>query len=113
MILAISKLDPNKRIRELTSDEFDRLRKAIERIEGWEVGREDFIERWYILGVHKKHGIITEYLIDKKGENIWIAKEEAVQWTEEGKLHAIVVHQKNGHSYLRLEHANQSFTLIV
>lgn len=54
MLLSISKLDPNLRIIDLTGADFSRLREAFERIEGWEPGREDFIERWIIVGVHKK-----------------------------------------------------------
>jgi hypothetical protein len=65
MLLSISKLDPNKRIRDLTVKEFDCLRITLERIEGWDVGNEDFIEKWYISGVHKKRKIIYEYLIEK------------------------------------------------
>lgn len=109
MLLSISKLDPDKRIKDLTSNEFDQLRKAVERIEGWEAGREDFIEKWYISGVHKKHGIITEYLIDKKGKDAWIAKKEALKLAEEGRLHATIVHLKNGTTFLRPEYGDHSF----
>src|SRR5258708_2382235 len=61
MLLSISKLDPNKRIKDLIPMEFDKLREAVERIEGWKPGKEDFIEKWYITGVRKTHGVISEY----------------------------------------------------
>ncbi|MGH2613284.1 MAG: hypothetical protein ACRDFB_09610 [Rhabdochlamydiaceae bacterium] len=113
MILSISKLDPNKRVRDLNAKEFDQLREAVERIEGWEVGKEDFIQKWYISGVHKKHGIITEYLIDKAGKQSWIAKEGALKLAKEGKFHATIVHLKNGTVYLRPEFGNRPFTQVV
>ncbi len=103
MILSISKLDPNKYIKDLTQAEFDRLRVAVERIEGWEVGREDLIEKWYISKVHKIHGVITEYLVNKS----WLSKEAALKLAEEGKLHATIVRLKNGTAFLRAEYGNQ------
>lgn len=113
MLLSIYKFDSNKRIKDLISKEFDQLREAIERIEGWEVGQEDFIEKWYISGVHKKHGVIIEYLVDKKGRSSWIAKEEALQLALDCKLHATIVHLKNGTMYLRPEYGNQPFTRVA
>ena len=103
----------NLPIKDLTIKEFDQLREAIERIEGWKVGQEDFIDKWYISGVHKKRGVIIEYLVDKKGKSSWLAKEEALKLALEGKLHATIVHLKNGTTYLRPEHGKQPFTRIV
>lgn len=36
--------------------------KPLKKMKG---GQEDFIEKWYISGVHKKRGVITEFLIEK------------------------------------------------
>lgn len=113
MLLSISKLDPNKRIKDLSGKEFDQLREAIERIEGWKVGQEDFIEKWYISGVHKKRGIITEYLVNKGGRDSWVAKEEALNLALEGRLHATIVHLKNGTIYLRPEYGSHAFTRVA
>ena len=113
MLLSISKLDPNKLIKHLSIEEFERLRTAIERIEGWKEGHEDFIPKWIISGVHKKRGVITEYLICINQESIWLPKQEAIKWTLEGKLHAILVHMKNGNHYLRPEHGYHSFVAIT
>jgi hypothetical protein len=113
MLLSISKLDPNKCIKNLNGKEFDQLLKAIERIEGWEMGQEDFIEKWYISGVHKKRGIIVEYLVDKRNKASWVAKEEAVNLAITGRLHATIVHLKNGTVYLRPEYGNHAFTLVT
>jgi hypothetical protein len=113
MLLSISKLDPNKRVKDLDGKEFDLLREAIERIEGWEVGQEDFIEKCYISGVHKKRGVIVEYLIDKENKTSWVTKEEAIDLAIAGRLHAIIVHLKNGTTYLRPEYGNHPFTLAA
>ena len=64
-------------------------------------------------GVHKKRGVITEYLIRKKEEIIWLSKQDAIKWTIEDKLHAILVHMKNGNYYLRPEHGQHSFVIIT
>ena len=113
MLLSISKLDPNKLIKHLSIEEFERLRTAIERIEGWKEGHEDFIPKWIISGVHKKRGVITEYLVCINQESRWLPKQEAIKWTLEGKLHAILVHMKNGNHYLRPEHGQHSFVAIT
>lgn len=65
-IVKITGFDPERTIKSLNSKEFESFWKAIEFIEKWIVGKEDFIEKWYIAGVHKKRGIITEYLIAMK-----------------------------------------------
>jgi len=113
MLLSISKLDPNKLIKHLSIEEFERLRTAIERIEGWKEGHEDFIDKWYITGVHKKHGIITEYCVNQSGQSNWILKQYAIQLALEGRLHATLVHMKSGTIYLRPEHHNHSFVVIT
>ncbi len=112
MLLSISKLDPNKLIKHLSIEEFERLRMAIERIEGWKEGNEDFIPKWIISGVHKKRGVITEYLVCINQDSRWLPKQEAIKWTLESKLHAILVHMKNGNHYLRPEHGQHSFVAI-
>lgn len=113
MLLSISKLDPNKLIKNLSVDEFEKLQAAIERIEGWKEGKESFIDKWYITGAHKKHGVITEYCINQAGITTWFSKQDAIQLALEARLHATVVHMKRGALYLRPEHHNHSFTIIT
>ena len=48
MLLSISKLEPNKVLKNLSPEEFKRLRLAIERIEGWKEGSEVFVDKRYI-----------------------------------------------------------------
>lgn len=110
-VVTITGLEPERTIKSLSNKEFESFWKAIEKIEGWEVGREDFIEKWYISAVHKKRGVITEYLVKKNGGSVWISKEEALKLTMEGRLHAIIVHLKTGHTYLRPEFGSKPFEL--
>jgi len=112
-IAKMSNLDPSRKICTLSDKEFERYWKAIEKNECWKVGEEDFIEKWIISGVHKKRGVIFEYLVKKSTGSIWLKKEKAVLLAHEGRLHAIVVHQKNGKAYLRPKYGNKSFEQII
>ena len=87
--------------------------KAIEHVEKWEIGNEEFIEKWIISGVHKKRGVVTEYLITTSADQFWLSKKEAINFAIEGKLHAIVVHLKNRPAYLRPEFGTRPFDLVT
>lgn len=113
MLKSISKLDLKKKIKDLTPEEFEKLRITMERIEGWEVGREDPIDKWYITGVHKKYGVIHEYLVKQGSKESWISKEEAIKLASQGRLHATVVHLKNGTNYLRPEYGLKPFEVLA
>lgn len=112
-IAKISNLDPNRKINSLSNEEFERYSKAIEKNEHWEVGEEDYIPKLIISGVHKKRGVITEYLICLDKDIIWLSKQEAIKWTIEGKLHAILVHLKNGNLFLRPEYSQHGFAVVT
>lgn len=112
-IVSITGFDPERKICSLNDKEFEKFWKAIEQVEKWGVGREDFIERWYISGVHKKRGVITDYLVKKRGASNWVSKLDALKLAAEYRLHAVVVHLKNGTKYLRPEHGAKPFILIT
>jgi hypothetical protein len=76
-------------------------------------GKEDFIDVWYITGVHIKRGVIHEYCIHKDGSDTWISKEEAIALTGEHRIHAILVHTSNGSLYLRPEYKSKPFRDLV
>lgn len=78
-IAKISNLDPNRKINSLSDEEFERYWKAIEKNESWEEGSEDFIDKWIISGVHKKRGVITEYLVKTNKGSIWLSKPQALE----------------------------------
>lgn len=111
-IAQMSDLDGNREILSLSDEEFERYWKAIEKNERWEVGEEIFIEKWIISGVHKKRGVIFEYLVQNPRESVWLQKNEAISLANEGKLHAIVVHLKHGGIYLRPEYGRHAFIVI-
>jgi hypothetical protein len=112
-IAKMSQLDPNRKISSLSDEEFERYWQAIEKNECWDVGREDFIEKWIISGVHKKRGVIFEYLVQKPTKRTWLKKDDATSLANEGRLHATVVHLKNGGTYLRPEYGAKPFELIA
>lgn len=111
-IVKLTGLDPERIIKSLTDHEFEIFWKAIEYIEGWEVGEEEFFEKWYISGVHKKHGIIIAYLVEINKKTELFAKEKAINLAKEGHLHAIIVHLKNGTVFLRPEFGAKAFELV-
>jgi hypothetical protein len=112
-IVAISKLDPTRTIKSLSRTEFEIYWKAIEQNEGWGVGQENFIEKWHISGVHKRRGVIAEYLINKSGTSVWTSKEDALGFAKNGRLHVVIVCLKNGTTYLRPEFGSHAFHVIV
>jgi hypothetical protein len=112
-VISKTKLDPERTIRSLSDEEFRVYWTALEEIEKWIPGLEEFFERWYITGVHKKRKVIFEYLVHRSDRPIWISKAEAITLTEENRLHAIVVHLKNGASYLRPESGSGAFVQIT
>jgi hypothetical protein len=112
-IVAITHLDPERTLKSLNPKEFESFWKAIEKVEKWEIGREDFIAKWYITAVHKKRGIITEYLVKMNRNTVWISKKDALKLADEKKLHAVVVHPQNGHAYLRPEFGSKPFELTT
>jgi len=112
-IVKITKFNPERTIKSLNDKEFEMLWKAIEFVEKWRVGTEDFIEKWIISGVHKKKGVIVEYLVHKSPKDVWVTKEKAIQLAIEGRLHAVPVHLKHGTHYLRPEYKSKPFEIIV
>ncbi|MFZ4587155.1 MAG: hypothetical protein ACOYMJ_05085 [Candidatus Methylopumilus universalis] len=111
-IVKITKFDPERLISSLNDDEFEEFWMAIEYIENWTVGSEDFIEKWVITGVHKNHGVITEYLVKNNSCEHWISKHEAIAMANTGQLHAIFVHMNNRNGYLRPPFHNGPFKVI-
>ncbi len=108
MLVSISKLPLEKKIKHLSAEEFERFRKAVEQIEGWQEGEEVFYEKEYIAGVRKRGTSIAEYLIQGTKGQKWHSKNEAIALAEMGRLHAIVVHARRG-TYLRPEYHTRPF----
>jgi hypothetical protein len=112
-IVKLSKLSPDRTIGSLSSEEFEIYWKSIETNESWKVGREDPIPKQFITGVHRKRGVICEYRIDQDGKEVWLAKNDAILLAEAGRLHAVVVHLKNGSCYLRLSTGQKNYCTMI
>jgi hypothetical protein len=108
-IVKITKFDPERTIKSLNEKEFDLFWKAIEFVEKWKVGTEDVIEKWIIAGVRKARGVVVEYLV----KDVWLAKAEALHLATQGRIHAVIVHLKNGTVYLRPEYGSRPFEIVV
>lgn len=100
-IAQMSKLDPNRTIRSLNDEEFERYWKAFEKNEEWTIGKEDFIEKWHIIGVHKKNGVISEYFVKNTKTSQWVSKADGLKLAMKGRLRATIVHLKAGIIFLR------------
>ena len=99
IIVSKTGFDPERRVKSLNDQEFEKFWRAIEHTEKWEEGKEDFVPRYYISCVRMKHGVICEYCIQQNGKDVWLSKQEAIALAQEWRIHAIVVHRSNGTMY--------------
>ena len=98
----------DKKVKDFTKDEFEKLWKAIEQMEGQLEGKikecteskkEEKLKKKKITGVRKnKKGTIIEYLIEVIG---WVSKAAGIELTHQGKVDAVIAHSRNGAPYLR------------
>jgi hypothetical protein len=87
----------DKKIKDFTPQEFEKLWKAIEQMEGWENGK--IIEVCQIVQVRKdKSQVIYEYYIKN---NTWISKEKCLEFAKQGKLDVEICKSRLGRTYLR------------
>ncbi|MBA2653900.1 MAG: DUF3892 domain-containing protein [Gammaproteobacteria bacterium] len=85
----------NKKVKDFTPSEFDKLWRAIEKIEGYEEGI--IIEVFPVTQVHKNKNGICDYNIKNIG---WVSKAECLKLAKQGKLD-LVVCSHLGNEYLR------------
>jgi len=93
-----------KIVRNFSSIEFEKLWKAIEKMEGWGKGKEGIITEYLVkaqvTGVKKdKKGTIESYQIEGYG---WVSKIEGISLTLKGKVDAVVATSPRGNQYLRM-----------
>lgn len=89
-------VDDNKQVNDFTPEEFDKLWRAIEKIEGSKEG--DVIEVFPVIQVHKDSFGIYEYNIKAKG---WISKPACLISTKQGELDLHICVSDQGREYLR------------
>ena len=108
-----TKFDMDRTIRSLNEKEYEKLLDAMKKHEGWREGKEEYIEVKKILGIHiNKKRIIFEFLVGNSDASTWISKQEAIALAENGRLHAVIVHGKNG-TYLRPEYHRIRFKDMI
>jgi hypothetical protein len=108
-----TKFDMERTVKSLSEEEYEKLLKAMETHEGWLEGHEEFKVVEKIIGIRiNEKRVISEYLVLGIKNERWLMKDAAITLAEEGSLHAIVVHAKNG-NYLRPEYGSRSFKELL
>ena len=97
-----TKLDMRKTVQSLNEEEFNILIRKMENYEGWHpwTEGEEYIPIQKIVGVKICNHRITDYLVLDGSKKKWISREKAINLAENGKLRAVVVHNKK-YTYLR------------
>jgi ribosomal protein S13 len=91
-------LNINKKIKDLTEEEFNSLVSAIQKIEGNKTGTEETFYAKSIVDIQvDDKNIIVAYLIEDMG---WKSKPEVISLIEEGRVDAVIVNEK-GSVYIR------------
>ena len=90
----------NRRIRDFTPREFEKLWRAIEQYEGGHSGKiEEVQTRAKITKVRKnKRGTIIAYFVDGMG---WLSKAQGIELARKGKVDAVVAVSRAGKPFLR------------
>lgn len=92
----------NTKIKDFSKDQFEKLWKSIEQMEGWgaKPGTIRSLEKKaQIVGVHfDKHGIIDSYNIEGFG---LVSKITGINLTESGKVDAVVCISSHGNPFLK------------
>lgn len=86
----------DKKVCDFTSDEFDKLWRAIEQIEGYKEGV--ITEVFQITQVYRDRHGMCEFNVRAKG---WISKQECIELAKLGQLDVVVCISSMEHSYLR------------
>ena len=89
-----------KKIKDFTTEQFEKLWKAIERYEGNKEGTiSELPTKKQIDAVRKnKKGTIVAYRVAGIG---WITKTEAIKMARKGKIDAVVATSRSGNAFLR------------
>lgn len=86
----------DKKVKDFTSDEFDKLWHAMETMEGYKEGT--ITEVFPVIHVHKGKNGISDYDVKTKG---WASKQECLKLTKQGALDLVICLSQQGHEYLR------------
>ncbi len=106
-------LDISRKISSLNDSEFEKVVKAVERMEGWQPGKENSIKKVIKTKTDAK-GKLSEFLLE--GETEYISKAVAIQRAEEYEIDAVVVRPGNSEPFIRAfadTTAGNNFSSIV
>lgn len=101
----------NKKILDFTPEEFEKLWRAIEQMEGWKEGTiTPYDQKGQIQAVRKNSkGTIQSYLVASIG---WISKGVAIKMARSGQIDAVIATSPRGNLFLRSRpNKNQSDNL--
>jgi hypothetical protein len=86
-----------RKIKEFTDDQFDKLWKGIELIEGYKEG--NIVQVYKVSRVRKdKKGVISDYYVDASE---WIKQEHCIELIKQHKIELEICMSRLGHIYLR------------
>jgi len=86
----------DRKVCDFTPEEFDKLWKAIEQIEGYIEGT--ITEVFQITQVHQDKYSMREFNIRGMG---WVSKQECIDLAKQGQLDVVICITAIGHSYIR------------
>jgi hypothetical protein len=97
LVARITGLDIQRKLNDLTNDEFTQVIDAIQQIEGYVVGVEKPVRR--VIGAILKDKRLTAFLIE--GSDSYVSKAAAIQMVEHEEIDAVVARSAHGDLYLR------------
>jgi hypothetical protein len=100
ILIQVTQLDLNIKLKSLNEAQFLLLCKAIQRVEGFQVGEViEEVSKKKILDVKKnKDNLIVQYLIEDIG---WLPKAKAINLVEKDLVDAVIVNRQSGYVFLR------------
>lgn len=101
----------NKKIRDFSPSEFEKLWQAIEKMEGWGKDKAgtitEYVAKKPVTGIKKnKKGTIVSYHIDGYG---WVTKAKGIVLTLQGLVDAVVATSPKGNRFLRARPNSQTW----
>lgn len=90
----------NKKIKDFTKEEFEKLWRSIEKMEGSRPGKISPIQiKKNITSVKKdKHGLIVQYYVQEIG---WLNKNQAISMVKKGIIDAVIATSSKGNKFLK------------
>lgn len=86
-------LDPDRLLKSLSDEEFEKVIKAIIRVEGYKKGDVKPVKLKKVLDTKSEKGVIVSYLVEEYG---WISKSKAIEFAEKEIIDAVIVQGENG-----------------